>query len=146
MMSNSERAAVLHELLRVHGGDGWESSGDAAFARETRRPYGTLRLVVEVRLDGDVDIHFHVDDHEPGWLEAQYVVPDGYEREAMEEVARFVGRFLREDIVLVYPKGLWSGGRRFVSADHVEALERRRIAWIVSWNGTHDWERPASTA
>jgi hypothetical protein len=153
MMSQAERHEMLGRWLERYAPGEWAFAGvevraqgapagwapESRFTLRTRTPPGAVLLEVALRGDGDVDVHFHVPGHEPDWVEAHYVLPDGEEREAIEEVARFVGDFVGERLILAYDT--WRG-RRFVPVEELASLNRRRLAWRVSWRGTHDWQRP----
>jgi len=153
MLTQEERAEVLETFLERHTAVEWKHvrRGEAqepaglfehTFTRLTSRPYGELRVQVALRGDGDVDVHFFVAGHKPDWIEQVFVVPEGNEREALEEAAEFVGSFVREQTVLAYDPTFFAGGRVFLRADAVSPEQRKKLSWIVSWCGTHDWHRP----
>lgn len=64
---------------------------------------------------------------------------EGLEKEAIEEVARFVSELIDEQLVLAYASGVFQGGRRFLKPSALTEEVRRRCTWITSWRRTYDW-------
>ncbi len=64
--------------------------------------------------------------------------PDASPSEVASEVGEFVRDILLERITLVMIKGLFFGGREFFTAEELQRVPSRRIAWTASWSGTFD--------
>ncbi|HUR93884.1 MAG TPA: hypothetical protein VMY76_04845 [Gemmatimonadales bacterium] len=150
-MNQEERLSLLEEALarRLPGQGQWQSvdRGQDTTELEEAREYQyeirsdrseAQRLVVLLRSDGAVQVEYHAE--KPGSpFEALFPVDDGKEAATVEQVAAFVADLLGEQLVLGYAKGFWTGGRQFLRPHEVDPPDGRRIRWVTSWRGTHDW-------
>jgi hypothetical protein len=98
------------------------------------------RLVILLRSDGDIQVEYHVAGKPGSPFEELFDVPAGQEMPAIEEVIQFVRDLTTERLVLAYARGVFQGGRRFLTPNSVGEHERRNLQWVTSWQGTYDWQ------
>jgi hypothetical protein len=99
-------------------------------------------LVLLLRRDGAVQVEWHVTGKKGSPFELFLPTDQDSVQAVIENAAQFIGDVLRDNLALAYCRGWIRGGRRFLERHEVPgARSDRRLLWIVSWNGTHDWER-----
>jgi hypothetical protein len=96
------------------------------------------QLVVLLRRDGDIQVEYHVAEKRGSPFEALFLAPDHQEGLVIDAVARFVGDLVSERLVLAYARGLFRGGRAFVSPAELGRIPPARLSWVTSWRGTFD--------
>src|ERR1700745_317664 len=103
----------------------------------TRPTVQHLRILL--RHDGDIQVEYHDANKSGSPFELLFILEAGHEEEAIKQVSLFVADVLAERLVLVYGKGVFRGGRRFLIPALVEA-NRRHLKLSTSWLGTYDWQ------
>jgi hypothetical protein len=96
-------------------------------------------LRILLRHDGDVQVEYHDAKKSGSPFELLFILEAGHEEEAIKQASLFVADVLAERLVLVYSKGVFRGGRRFLIPALAEA-NRRHLKWSTSWLGTYDWQ------
>ena len=96
-------------------------------------------LRILLRHDGDIQVEYHDANKSGSPFELLFILEAGHEEEAIKQVSLFVADVLSERLVLVYSKGVFRGGRRFLIPALTEA-NRRHLKWSTSWLGTYDWQ------
>lgn len=97
------------------------------------------RLRILLRHDGDIQVKYHIAGKSGSPFELLFVLEAGHEEEAIKRASQFVADILAERLVLVYSKGVFKTGRRFLIPPLAEA-SRRHLKWSTSWLGTYDWQ------
>jgi hypothetical protein len=103
----------------------------------TRPTVQHLRILL--RHDGDIQVEYHDAKKSGSPFELVFILEAGHEEEAIKQASLFVADLLTERLVLVYSKGVFKGGRRFLIPPLAEA-NRRHLKWSTSWLGTYDWQ------
>jgi len=106
--------------------------------RSAARPT-VQHLNILLRHYGDIQVEYHDANKSGSPFELLFILEAGHEEEAIKQVSLFVADVLAERLVLVYSKGVFRGGRRFLIPALVEAT-RRHLKWSTSWLGTYDWQ------
>jgi len=106
--------------------------------RSAARPT-VQHLNILLRHDGDIQVEYHDANKSGSPFELLFILEAGHEEEAIKQVSLFVADVLAERLVLVYSKGVFRGGRRFLIPALAEA-NRRHLKWSTSWLGTYDWQ------
>jgi len=134
-------ARAIPESREWRRGQSAAGTGDFEYWVEVRSPARpTVQgLRILLRHDGDIQVGYHVAGKSGSPFEVLFVLEAGHEKEAIKQASLFVADVLAERLVLVYSKGVFSGGRRFLIPPLAEA-NRRHLKWTTSWLGTYDWQ------
>ena len=134
-------ARAIPESREWRRGQSPVGTGDSEYWVEIRSPARPTvqRLRILLRYDGDIQVEYHIAHKSGSPFELLFVLEAGHEKEAIKQASLFVADVLAERVVLVYGKGLFKGGRRFLSPPLAEA-NRRHLKWSTSWLGTYDWQ------
>jgi hypothetical protein len=116
-------------------------TGDFEYWVEVRSPARPTvqHLRIFLRHDGDIQVEYHDASKSGSPFELLFILEAGHEEEAIKQASLFVADVLSERLVLVYSKGVFRGGRRFLIPALAEA-NRRHLKWSTSWLGTYDWQ------
>src|SRR5579862_2647853 len=116
-------------------------TGDFEYWVEVRSPARPTvqHLRIFLRHDGDIQVEYHDASKSGSPFELLFILEAGHEEEAIKQASLFVADVLSERLVLVYSKGVFRGGRRFMIPALAEA-NRRQLKWSTSWLGTYDWQ------
>jgi hypothetical protein len=99
-------------------------------------------IVILLRRDGAVQIEWHVTGKRGSPFELFMPCDHDDIAQIIDAASEFIADVLREDVVLAYRNGFWRGGRRFLKIEEIaEARNAADYEWMVSWNGTHTWNR-----
>jgi hypothetical protein len=134
-------ARAIPESREWRRGQSPAGTGDFEYWVEVRSPARPTvqRLRILLRHDGDIQVEYHIVGKSGNPFEVLFVLEAGHEKEAITQASLFVADVLAERLVLVYSKGVFRGGRRFLIPPLAEA-NRRHLKWTTSWLGTHDWQ------
>jgi hypothetical protein len=149
MVNQQDRKRLLDEVLAraIPESREWARGlspsdiGEFQYWVEVRSPARPTaqHLNILLRHDGDIQVEYYIAEKSGSPFELLFVPEAGKEEEAIKQASRFVADLLAERLVLVYSKGVFGGGRRFLIPALVEA-NRRHLKWSTSWLGTYDWQ------
>ncbi len=97
---------------------------------------GSKRLTVAVRPDGDAQVELHLPGRRGSPFEALFIIAEGSEEAAVDEICSFVGRVLDERTVLAMDGRTFRGGQRWLRPDQLSTL--RNLEFAASWRGSFD--------
>jgi hypothetical protein len=102
--------------------------------------------VLEVRIRGaaDLEVAFIVPTKPGSPFEQVFAGPAGEADAVVHEVVAFVCDLISERMVLAWDRRPLRGGRRFLEASDLTPAALRDLAWVVSWRGIRDWNKPAT--
>ncbi len=148
-MLNEHIKRLLDEALTraIPDSRGWTrrqapaDSHEFEYSVEVRSPTrpAVQHLTILLRHDGDIQVEYHIAEKSGSPFELLFVLKAGHEEEVIKRASQFVADILAEQLVLVYSKGVFKGGRRFLIPPLAEA-SRRHLKWSTSWLGTYDWQ------
>jgi hypothetical protein len=134
-------ARAIPESREWRRGQSPADTGDFEYWVEVRSPARPTiqHLRILLRHDGDIQVEYHDANKYGSPFELLFILEAGHEEEAIKQASSFVADVLAERLVLVYSKGVFRGGRRFMIPALAEA-NRRQLKWSTSWLGTYDWQ------